>query len=137
MRLWRTSYTGFKRISTSLDDLSSVDSYSVFMLNNVPMMDLELKENYLDIAKKLINFMFFQNQENLNAPEKNSDSMRELIKGKNEREIVKIVLYKLNSLYGEDSMPSRSKLAVKSHCPSPCPVLSETQSYREHRLILL
>ena len=62
------------------------------------------KENELDMAKKLIRFMFFQNEKNLNAFGKNSESMRDLIKGKDEREIVEIVLYKLNSLYGEDSI---------------------------------
>ena len=56
------------------------------------------------MAKKLIRFMFFQNEKNLNAFGKNSESMRDLIKGKDEREIVEIVLYKLNSLYGEDSI---------------------------------
>ena len=60
--------------------------------------------NDLDMAKRLIKFMFFQNQKNLNALGKNSESMRELIRGKDEREIVDIVLYKLNSLHGEDSI---------------------------------
>ena len=104
MRLRKAPYTEFKRVSTSLDDFSSVGSSPVFMLNNIPMMDLELKEHDLDMAKRLIKFMFFQNQKNLNALGKNSDSMRELIRGKDEREIVDIVLYKLNSLYGEDSI---------------------------------
>ena len=62
------------------------------------------KENELDMAKKLIKFMFFQNEKNLNALGKNSESMRELIRGKDEREIVEIALCKLNSLYGEDSI---------------------------------
>ena len=62
------------------------------------------KENELDMAKKLIKFMFFQNEKNLNALGKNSESMRNLIKGKDEKEIVEILLYKLNSLYGEDSI---------------------------------
>ena len=56
------------------------------------------------MAKRLIKFMFFQNETNLERLWRNSESMRELIKGKDEREIVKIVLYKLNSLYGEDSI---------------------------------
>ena len=62
------------------------------------------KEHELDMAKKLIKFMFFQNEKNLNALGKNSESMRNLIRGKDEREIVEILLYKLNSLYGEDSI---------------------------------
>jgi transposase-like protein len=62
------------------------------------------KEKELDMAKKLIKFMFFRNEKNLNALGKNSESMRNLIRGKDEKEIVNIVLYKLNSLYGEDSI---------------------------------
>ena len=41
---------------------------------------------------------------NLNALGKNSESMRNLIRGKDEREVIQIILYKLNSLYGEDSI---------------------------------
>jgi len=66
------------------------------------------KEKELDMANKLIKFMFFRNEKNLNALGKNSESMRNLIRnpirGKDEKEIVNIVLYKLNSLYGEDSI---------------------------------
>ena len=62
------------------------------------------KEKELDMAKKLIKFMFFQNEKNLNALGRNSESMRNLIMGKGEKEIVNIILYKLNSLYGEDSI---------------------------------
>ena len=47
LRLRKAPYTEFKRVSTSLDDFSSVGSSPVFMLNNVPMMDLELKQNDL------------------------------------------------------------------------------------------
>ncbi len=47
MRLRKAPYTEFKRISTSLDDYASVDSSPIFMLNNIPMMDMELKENDL------------------------------------------------------------------------------------------
>ena len=47
MRLRKAPYTEFKRVSTSLDDFSSMGSSPVFMLNNIPMMDLELKENDL------------------------------------------------------------------------------------------
>ena len=73
------------------------------------------KENELDMAKRLIKFMFFQNEKNLNALGKNSESMRELIKGKDEREIVEIVLYKLNSLYGEDSIIRSFLNFVRKH----------------------
>ena len=102
MRLRKAPYTEFRRVSISLADFSSVGSSPVLMLNNVPMMDLELKENELDMAKKLIKFMFFQDEENLIKLGRNSESMRKLVYGKSEKEIVQIVMYKLNSLYGED-----------------------------------
>ncbi len=73
------------------------------------------KEHELDMAKKLIKFMFFQNEKNLNALGKNSESMRELIRGKDEREIVEIILYKLNSLYGEDSIIRSFLNFVRKH----------------------
>ena len=47
MRLRKASYTEFKRVSTSLDDFSFVSSSPIFLLNRVPMMNLELKENDL------------------------------------------------------------------------------------------
>lgn len=62
------------------------------------------REKDLDMAKKLIKFMFFQNEKNLHALGKNSESMRNLINGKDEKEIVNMIIYKINSLYGEDSI---------------------------------
>ena len=47
MRLRKASYTEFKRVSTSLVDFSFVSSSPIFLLNRVPMMNLELKENDL------------------------------------------------------------------------------------------
>jgi len=47
MRLRKAPYTQFRRVSTSLDDFTSIDSSPVFILNNTPVMDLELKENDL------------------------------------------------------------------------------------------
>ena len=47
MRLRKASYTEFRRVSTSLDDYASVDSSPVFLVNNIPMMDMELRENDL------------------------------------------------------------------------------------------
>jgi hypothetical protein len=44
MRLRKAPYTDFRRISTSLDDFTFIDSSPVFILNNNPVMDLELKE---------------------------------------------------------------------------------------------
>ena len=46
MRLRKAPFTEFRRVSTSLDDYSSVDSPPVFLINNIPM-DVELKENDL------------------------------------------------------------------------------------------
>ena len=47
MRLRKAPYTEFKRISTSLDDFSPLGTSPVFMINNIPMMDLELKDQDL------------------------------------------------------------------------------------------
>ena len=47
MRLRKAPYTEFRRVSTSLDDYASVDSSPVFLVNNIPVMDMELKENDL------------------------------------------------------------------------------------------
>ncbi len=47
MRLRKAPYTEFKRISTTLDTFSSVDSGPVFLINNIPVMDIELVENDL------------------------------------------------------------------------------------------
>jgi len=47
MRLRKVPYIEFRRVSTSLDDFASIDSSPVFILNNIPVMDLELKENDL------------------------------------------------------------------------------------------
>ena len=56
-----------------------------------------------------------QNEKNLRALGKNSESMRNLIMGKDEKEIVNIVLYKLNSLYGEDSIIKSFLTFVRKH----------------------
>lgn len=47
MRLWKASWTEFKSASTSLDDFSSLDSSPIFMLKNIPVMGLVLKEKIL------------------------------------------------------------------------------------------
>jgi hypothetical protein len=54
MRLRKAPYTEFRRVSTSLDDFSSLGSYLIFMLNNISMMDLEIKENDLISFMNLI-----------------------------------------------------------------------------------
>jgi len=53
------------------------------------------KEKELDMAKKLIKFMFFQGEENIIKLGRNSESMRKLTYGKGEKEIVQIVMQKL------------------------------------------
>ena len=47
MRLRKVPYTEFKRISTSLDDFSPLDTSPIIMINNMPMMDLELRNQDL------------------------------------------------------------------------------------------
>ena len=60
------------------------------------------KEKELDMANRLIKFMFFQNRKNLMNLGRNSDSIAALIAGKNEKQIVEIMLEKITSLYGSD-----------------------------------
>ncbi|PYB68463.1 hypothetical protein DMB44_03740 [Thermoplasma sp. Kam2015] len=55
------------------------------------------------MAKKLIKFMLYQDGENLHRLGNDSESIRELPYGKSEK-IVQIVMYKLNSLYCEDTI---------------------------------
>ena len=47
MRLRKAPYTGLRRVSTSPGNFTFIDSSPVFMLNNTPIVDLELKENDL------------------------------------------------------------------------------------------
>jgi hypothetical protein len=47
MRLRKAPYSEFKRISSSLDDFSSLDASSSLYINRMPHMELELKENDL------------------------------------------------------------------------------------------
>ena len=47
MRQRMAPYTEFKRISTSLDDFSPLGTSPIFMINNIPMMDLELRKQDL------------------------------------------------------------------------------------------
>ena len=64
------------------------------------------KEKELDMAKKMIKFMFFQNRKNLMNLGRNSDPISFLIAGKNEKQIVEIMLEKITSLYGYDPIIS-------------------------------
>ena len=47
MRLRKAPYIDSNKVSTSLDNFFSIGSSPVIMLNNIPMMDIELKENDL------------------------------------------------------------------------------------------
>jgi hypothetical protein len=58
------------------------------------------REKELDMAKRMIKYMFFQNEKNLRNLVKNSELVRKLTEGRPEREIVEIMLDKIGSLYG-------------------------------------
>lgn len=47
MQLRKAPYTEFKRVSITLDDFSSVACFPSLMINNIPVIDMELKENDL------------------------------------------------------------------------------------------
>ena len=72
-------------------------------------------EEHLDMAKKLIKYMFFQNETNLKKLGKNRDAIVKLTEGKNEEEIVEIMLEKINSLYGGDRIIASFLTFVKRH----------------------
>ena len=73
------------------------------------------KEKELDMAKRLIKYMFFQNETNLKKLGKNSDPVRKLTEGRSEKEIVGIMLDKIRSLYGEDRIMAGFLAFVKKH----------------------
>jgi hypothetical protein len=47
MQLRKAPYIEFNSVSTSLDNFFSIGFSPVIMPNNIPMMDMELKENDL------------------------------------------------------------------------------------------
>ena len=47
MRLRKSPFTEFKRISTTLDDFSPLGTSPIFMINIIPIMDLELRNHDL------------------------------------------------------------------------------------------
>ena len=67
------------------------------------------------MAKKMIRFMFFQNQKNLMNLGRNSDPIAALISAKNEKQIVVIMLEKITSLYGYDSIIANFLSFLKRH----------------------
>ena len=73
------------------------------------------RENDLDMARKLIKYMFLQNEKNLMNLGKNSEPVRRLTEGRPEREIVEIMLDKIRSLYGGDMIISGFLSFVRKH----------------------
>ena len=60
------------------------------------------REKDLDMAKRLIKYMFFQNEKNLMNLGSNSDLIERITRGMTEREIADIMLDRLMLLYGDD-----------------------------------
>ena len=73
------------------------------------------KEKELDMAKRLIKFIFFQIEKNLMNLGRNSDPIAALIARKNETDTVDIMLENVNRLYGYDSIISNCLSFLKSH----------------------
>ena len=61
------------------------------------------KEKELDMAKKMIRFLFLQNEKNLMDLGRNSDPIADLVSAKNKTDRVDIMLEKVTSQYGYDS----------------------------------
>jgi hypothetical protein len=59
------------------------------------------KEEELEPAKRLVKYMFFQNDTNLNKLGKNKEAVLKLTEGKIESEKVDLLLEKIESMYGE------------------------------------
>ncbi len=72
-------------------------------------------EDHLDTAKRMIRYMFFQNETNLKKLGKNMDAVEKITEGMNEKEIVKIMLEKINSLYGDDRIIASFLTFVRRH----------------------
>ena len=73
------------------------------------------KEKDLDMAKRLIRYMFFQNEKNLMDLGRNREPIACLIAGKNEKQIVEIMLEKITSLYGYDPIIANFISFLKRH----------------------
>ena len=73
------------------------------------------KEKDLDMAKRLIRYMFFQNEKNLTDLGRNREPIACLITGKNEKQIVEIMLEKITSLYGYDPIIANFLSFLKKH----------------------
>ncbi|MEM0134182.1 MAG: hypothetical protein QXU18_02995 [Thermoplasmatales archaeon] len=73
------------------------------------------KESELDGAKRLIRYMFFQSDANLNKLWNNMNAILNLIMDKDEKEIVDLVMDKIRSLYGGDRIIASFLTFVKRH----------------------
>ena len=73
------------------------------------------KEKDLDIAKKLIKYMFFQTKKNLKNMANNMEPLVKLTEGKTEREIIDIIMDKVKGLNGDDETISHFLDFVKKH----------------------
>ena len=72
-------------------------------------------EAHLEMAKKPVKYMFFQNKTNLNKLGKNRAAVLKITEGMSEKEIVEIMLEKINSLYGGDRIIASFLTFVKRH----------------------
>ena len=77
--------------------------------------DLAHKIKDLDMAKRLIRYMFFQNEKNLMDLGRNREPITRIITGMNEKQIVEIMMEKITSLYGYDSIISNFLSFLKRH----------------------
>ena len=59
------------------------------------------REEELEPAKRLVKYMFFQNDTNLNKLGKNKEAVLKLTESNNETEKVDLILEKIESMYGE------------------------------------
>ena len=67
-------------------------------------------EDHLNMAKRLIKYMFFQNKSNMDKLGINREAVEKITEGMNEKEIVKI-----NSLYDDDSIIESFLTFVRNH----------------------
>ena len=72
-------------------------------------------EDHLDMAKRMIKYMFFQNKSNMDKLGMNKYAVEKITEGMNEKEIVKIMLEKINSLYGDDRIIESFLTFVRNH----------------------
>ncbi|QRF75130.1 hypothetical protein Thermo_00623 [Thermoplasmatales archaeon] len=72
-------------------------------------------EEHLDVAERLVKYIFFTGETNLYKLGKNSDPVRKLTEGRSEKEIVEIMLCRIHSLYEEDMIMAGFLSFVTSH----------------------